>query len=221
METIKLKLYGFDELSKTAKQKALTACHELNIDFDWWDSSYDDFIAICACLGITVSKERIKFEGFYSQGDGSGFSATVDLTQLNKAIINKAWQDYAPKLDFDFTAIPIDRRVMALVENGVLEHDPKIISRSRNYGVVVDLGIYAVNERERNHDLVFEELDNLEEWLRKIAETLNKHLYKSLEAQYEYLTSDEAIIEGILANDYLFTADGKSANYLKKLSENN
>jgi hypothetical protein len=221
METIKLNLYGFGELSKTAKEKALTAYHELNIDFDWWDGEYDDFIEICSYLGITVNKESIKFEGFYSQGDGSGFNATVDLIQLNNAIITQAWKAYAPKLDFDFTATSIDRRVMALVENGVLEHEPKIISRSRNYGVVVDLGIYVVNTSDRNHDLVFEELDNLETWLRKVAETLNKHLYKSLETQYEYLTSDEAITGGILANDYFFTADGKSANYLKKLSQNN
>jgi hypothetical protein len=221
METIKLNLYGFDELSKTAKQKALTAYHELNIDFNWWDGEYDDFIEICAYLGIAVKKESIKFEGFYSQGDGSGFSATVDFIQLNKGIITQAWKVYAPKLEFDFTEIGIDRRVIALVESGVLEHEPKIISRSRNYGVVVDLGIYAVNERERSHDLVFEELDNLETWLRKIAETLNKRLYRSLETQYEYLTSDDAIAEGILANEYFFTADGKSANHLRKLSENN
>jgi hypothetical protein len=221
METIKLDLYGFDELPKTAKQKALTAYHELNIDFDWWDGEYDDFIEICSYLGIAVNKESIKFEGFYSQGDGSGFNATVDIIKLNNGIISQAWKDYAPKLDFDFKATSIDRRVLALVEKGVLEHEPKIISRSRNYGVVVDLGIYVVNTSDRSHDLVFEELDNLEEWLRKIAETLNKHLYKSLETQYEYLTSDEAITEGILANGYFFTADGKSANYLKKLSENN
>jgi len=34
------------------------------------------------------------------------------------------------------------------------------------------------------------------------------------------LTSEEAIAESIKANEYLFTADGKSATQLQQLAEN-
>jgi hypothetical protein len=219
MKTITLKLYSFNQLDKNAKQKALTTYQDLNIGFDWWDDDFEDFIALCSYMGIAVKKDSIKFRGFYSQGDGSGFSATADIPKLVTAIANQSWKDYAPMQEFVFIVPEIDRRVMALVAKGLLPSEPQIIGRSRQYGVVTDLGISEVIKDGETHDNIFEELDKLEEWLRSVAEILNCHLYKSLENQYEYLTSDTAIKESILTNEYLFTADGRSANHLIELNK--
>ena len=219
MKQITLKLYSFNELDKEAKGKALTTHRDLNINFDWWDDEFEDFIELCSRIGIAVIKDKIKFGGFYSQGDGSGFSAKVDILKLITAIENQSWKDYAPLQEFPFTTPGIDRRVLPLLAKGILPNEPQIISRSQFFGVVVDLGIYVVNEDGREHDNVFEELDKLEEWLRKIAETLNHYLYKTLENQYDFLCSDTAIKESILNMEYLFTADGRSANYLEQLTK--
>lgn len=108
---------------------------------------------------------------------------------------------------------------MALVAGGLLPSEPQIISRTRQYGVVTDLGISEVIKDGKTHDNIFEELDKLEDWLRSVAEILNRHLYKSLENQYEFLTSDTAVKESILNNEYLFTADGRSANHLVELNK--
>lgn len=218
MKTITLKLYSFNELDKEAKGKALTTYRDLNVNFDWWDDEFEDFIELCSYMGIAVIKDKISFRGFYSQGDGSGFSASVDIPKLITAIQNQEWKDYAPIQEFPFTAPEVDRRVLTLLKKGILPQEPQIIGRSRQYGVVVDLGVYVINEN-RQHDNVFEELDKLEEWLRQIADTLNRYLYKTLENQYEFLCSDTAIKESILNNEYLFTADGRSANYLEQLTK--
>jgi hypothetical protein len=190
----------------------------LNINFNWWDDEFEDFIELCSYLGIAVIKDAIKFRGFYSQGDGSGFSAKVDIPKLITAIVNQSWKDYAPIQEFPFTAPNIDRRALGLLTKDLLPNEPQINSMSRQYGVVVDLGIYVINEGGREHDNVFEELDKLEEWLRKIAQVLNSYLYSTLEKQYDFLTSDTAIKESILTNEYLFTADGRSANHLLELN---
>lgn len=219
MKTITLKLYSFDELDKKSKEKALTTYRGVNVDFDWWDDEFEDFIELCSYMGIAVIKDSIKFRGFYGQGDGSGFSAKVDLVQLQDAIKTEAWKSFAPLQQFPFHPARIDRRIWPLIANNILPNEPQIISTQRQYGVVVDLGSYVINEGDRLHDNVFEELDKLEEWLRKIAVTLNRHLYASLEKQYEFLISDTAIKESILSNDYLFTADGRSANYLEQLNK--
>jgi hypothetical protein len=219
MKTITLKLYSFNQLDKEAKQKALTTYQDLNIGFDWWEDEFDDFIALCSYLGITVNKDSIKFRGFYSQGDGSSFSAMVDIPKLVNAIANQSWKGYAPMQEFVFIVPQIDHRVTALVVKGILPSEPQIIGRSRQYGVVTDLGISEVIKDGKTHDNIFEELDKLEEWLRSVAEILNSHLYKTLENQYEFLTSDTAIKESILTNDYLFTADGRSANHLIELNK--
>ncbi|CAN5497299.1 hypothetical protein BH09BAC6_BH09BAC6_16240 [soil metagenome] len=220
MKTITLKLYNFKELTKEAKEKALTTYRDLNIDFYWWDNEYEDFIELVSYLGITIDKDSIKFSGFYSQGDGSAFSAKVNFAKLFNAIANQSWKDYAPHQDFPFQLPSIDRRVLALVNNGILPNEPQIIARYRHYDIAVDLGISVINENGRNHNLLFEELDNLETWLRDLAKHLNQYLYKSLENQYEFMISDTAVIETMLANEYLFTTDGRSANHLINLKNN-
>ena len=216
MKQITLKLYSFNELDKIAKEKALTTHRDLNVNFNWWDDEYEDFIELCSRMGIAVIKDKIKFEGFYWQGDGSAFSAKVDIIKLIAAIQNQGWKDYAPMQEFPFTAPEIDRRVLSLLAKELLPNEPQIIARYKQYGVVVDLGIYVINEN-RQHDNVFEELDKLEEWLRNIAEVLNRYLYSTLEKQYDFLCSDTAIKESMLNREYLFTADGRSANYLEEL----
>jgi hypothetical protein len=221
MKIIQLKLYAFSELDATTKEKARNACHDLNLDDDWWDYTYDDFITIGSLLGITVDKNSIHFDGFYSQGDGSTFSAEVDFPSLLKSIKHKGWRGYAPKLEFDFGWPGIDRRVLALVKQGKIDMNARIISRTRGYGVVVDLGVYPAFHPVKNYDLIYGELDDLEKWLDSVAQILNRFLYKQLQDNYEYLTGDEAVTEAIEANEYWFTADGKKATRLEALAETN
>ena len=220
MKTITLKLYGFNELAKEAKEKALTNYRDINADFDWWDNEYEDFITLCSYFGIAVIKDSIKFSGFYSQGDGSGFSAKVDLFKLQDAIEQQAWKSFAPGQEFPFHLPEIDLRVLALIVKNRLPNEPRVISTRNYYGIVVDLGVYPASGHGKAHDNIFEELDRLEEWLKGIAETLNCYLYNTLEKQYEFLISDDAVKESILSNEYLFTADGRSANHLEQLTNN-
>ena len=61
------------------------------------------------------------------------------------------------------------------------------------------------DENETARDVEQQELD--EEFLKSILEDYRI----MLEKQYEYLTSEDAIIETIEANEYEFTEDGKLA----------
>jgi hypothetical protein len=42
MKTIEVKLYSFDELSEEAKEKAIEKLYDLNVDYEWWEMTYDD-----------------------------------------------------------------------------------------------------------------------------------------------------------------------------------
>ena len=217
MKTIQLKLFTFRELGRTAKQRALTGFRHLNTGFDWWVDEYEDFVNLCATLGISVDRSSLKFSGFYGQGDGSAFSASVDFARLPEAIRQQAWKAYAPLQEFRFPELQVDHRVLRLVENGILPNEMQIIARQRVNGITVNLGIYVVQEY-KTHDNVFEELDQLEEWLRSIADILNRYLYDTLQRQYEFLTADRTVKESILLNEYLFSADGRAANHLYQLA---
>ncbi|WEA00697.1 hypothetical protein [Mucilaginibacter sp. SJ] len=218
MKTITLNLYSFPELDREAKAKALISNRDLNFGFDWWDSEFEDFISLCGYMGIAVLKESISFRGFYCQGDGSGFSAKVDIPRLQVAIQEQAWKTHAPMQEFHLMPATIDLRVMRIVAKGILPNEPQVICRKKQFGVAVDLGIYVIDENGKEHPNIFDELQKLEDWLRSVAEVLNRHLFDSLENRYDYLCSDAAVEESMLNNGFLFTADGKSAGYLDKLN---
>ena len=48
-----------------------------------------------------------------------------------------------------------------------------------------------------------------EEVVTEALRDLARWLYRQLEREYEYLTSDEAVDETIAANDYTFTETGR------------
>src|SRR6187402_1337977 len=49
MKVINLKLYQFKELDRKAKENALNLYRDINVNFNWWESVYEDFIWLCAC----------------------------------------------------------------------------------------------------------------------------------------------------------------------------
>jgi hypothetical protein len=53
MRTIETKAYTFDELSDDAKAKAISRLSHINVEYDWWESTYED----AAQIGL-------KIEGF-------------------------------------------------------------------------------------------------------------------------------------------------------------
>ena len=42
MKTIEINLYKFSELSEDAKQNAINKLSNINVEFDWWQSTYED-----------------------------------------------------------------------------------------------------------------------------------------------------------------------------------
>ena len=219
MKTIKLDLYEFEELSAEAKERAIIKHRDFNLIPLWWDFVYDDFVNLCIYLGVAVDKDSISFDGFYSQGDGSGFNADVNIVALKNAVENQSWKEYAPNEQFNFQPLGIDRRVMGLIEKGGIQLQPRIINSNRGKGVIADMGGYPARG-PRFHDYIYGEIDALEASLKCVADELNKFLYKSLEREYDHLTSDGVVAEALTANEIPFTADGRSAIALENLTKN-
>ena len=220
MKTIKLNLYEFAELEETARQKAIEADRYINVQHQWWEVIYDDFVSICDTIGITVAKKDIFFRGFYSQGDGSGFTAEISLPVLLEGIVNQNWKAYAPKLELDLKVPDIDRRVLTLIQDGKLDTAPQITHPHRAYYVKAELNENLPYSRH-GYPQIEKQLDILEDGVIKIAEILNRLLYKSLEAEYEYQTDEQSVAGVLEANEYWFTADGKKATRLESLSFKN
>lgn len=213
MKSIAINLFSIDELNQQAQEVALEHHRHINIYHRWWEDDYEDFKTLCATMGITV--EEIFFRGFYSQGDGSTFSSTIDVSAFIRGVAEQVWKKDFPTLELDIEKCPIHPRVIDLIESGVdIEISMMTDTHHRYYFVHYYSSSYLNNTNGRKHSRIEEELDKLDKWAKETLDTLNHYLYKNLEETCDYLKSDDAVKEAIEANQYLFTKEGDKADSL-------
>lgn len=193
MKTININLYRLDELSSEAQERALEKNRDINAHQDWHEFTIDKWKERLEELGF--SNPDISFSGFSSQGDGASFTATINFhTLLNHLImcnIDPALCDVA----------------LRFAENNQLSGS--ILRLDRHYShektVVVSLELdYFHDPRKIWRDKELELTNTVQIYAREIM----RKIYKELEAEYEYLTSDEAVKESLIINEYDFTAEG-------------
>lgn len=61
MKTVSVNLYSYAELSDKAKEKALEKLWDINVSFDWWDSTYED----AANIGLRIRA----FDAYHAEGE--------------------------------------------------------------------------------------------------------------------------------------------------------
>ena len=84
-------------------------------------------------------------------------------------------------------------------------------SKSHQYEHEYTMSIHVEYNDEPTGRIQLVEFDNLEKELLEDARNEAREIYKRLQNEYEYLTSDKSIIETIEANEYDFTEDGHIA----------
>ncbi len=215
MKAITINLYELQELNEQAKQKALDEYRYINVEHEWWDYIFEDFKAICATIGIQADTGKMYFRGFYSQGDGSAFDATINVPSLLDGIRQEKWKEYAPNEKLSFAAMTIDNRILNLFKSQLID-SPIIISKA-HYIVVEQPFDFEYNKRT-DFTHIEDKLQVIRDWVEGVAKQLNRFLYNTLRDNYEELISDKAVTDGIEANEYQFTSDGKPANRLALLA---
>ncbi len=193
--TIRTKVYQFNELSNEAKQVAIEWANSVNLNTDDFDefikeefTENEDFFTI----------DKVYYSGFWSQGDGAMF----EYSGINK----------------DFVNTIIDGLKIPNWKKNVLKHCIYVSGNGRQSG-------HYYHENSCSHNIYIESdngaqnytnIENLielysseiEEAIIDKYKDLARELYKTLETEYEYQTSEESISETIIANEYEFTKDG-------------
>ena len=190
MRTIMVKktLYQFHELPEDAKQYAIsTYWYE-----DWdYEGVFYDAKQIGKCMGIDI--DDIYFRGFCSQGDGACFTGHYRYAKAGV----KAVMEYAPQ----------DKELHRIAKE-LQEVQRKCFYKL--YATITQSGMYCHEGAMRfeiySCDNNYTEIEEagLKEALRDFA----RWIYKSLEEQYEYETSEEAVLEACEANGYEFDEKG-------------
>jgi hypothetical protein len=209
-ELICTTVYRYGELSDAAREKARDWYRDLGPHDDWWDAVYDDFERICEILGIrlkttpvhlvgggTCHRPCIWFSGFWSQGDGACFAGYLSHAKGAAARI----RDYAPT---DASLRDIADRLQAIQRQNFYQLSAEVAHRGRYYH---EYCMFVEVTRDSPAGQV--PTGDAEEIVTEALRDLARWLYRQLETEYDHLTSDEAIEEAIVINEYIFTEAGR------------
>jgi hypothetical protein len=198
----------------TPRQRKLIDKHrDWNVEhIDWWDCTYDDFVEYAAERGFTTDHKNISFSGFWSQGDGASFTGSIDVPTFIKFHKLETAYPWIMKLfehGGDIYA-KVDRFGSLYVHENTCWAE---VSDCDEFSAVIDTKgddtRYAVLAEWDKH--LQSDIDQLEEVMESTRLEMCRHLYKQLEAEYDHLTSDEAVWDSIEANE-LYNQEGDDDN---------
>ncbi len=170
------KVYKVDELPEDIQQKILENYADINVNFDWWDSMYEDAKNVLLRIdGFDLARNR---------------HCTGNFIEYAEDTAKKIIAEHGESCETWGTA------------TNYLTERAELVKKYSDGVSVYDYD----NDQEKidaDYDNDQEKIDA--EFLRSILEDYSIMLQK----EYEYKTSEEAIIETLKANDYDFTVDGK------------
>ena len=203
-------VYELPELSRAARERARAWYRDACLDHDWYDTVFEDFETVCGLLGVTLRTQivrlvgggtreipKILFTGFWSQGDGASYDGLYRYIPRAARSI----RSHAPK-DEDLHAIADalqdtqKRNIFQLAAD---------IHQSGRYCHEYTMSI----EVERDSPTGQAMTDDAEATVVEAIRDLARWLYRQLQSEYDYLTSDAAVDETIIANRYSFTGAGE------------
>ena len=203
-------VYAIEELSETAKESARTWYRGTCLEHEWYDAVFEDFETVCRLLGVTLRTSPVRlmgggtraaahifFRGFWSQGDGACFEGSFGHAKGAP----KAIRAHAPT---DTELHRIADVLRAVQQRNFYE----LLADVRHRGHYCHEYCMAIAV-ERDSPTGQAMTENAEDTVAEALRDLARWLYRALEREYEYLTSDAAIDEAIAVNGWTFTADGE------------
>jgi hypothetical protein len=187
-----------DSMADEVKQSLIEQYHDINVDYDWWDCAYEDFKQQMSEKGIHV--ENIYFSGFWSQGDGACFEGAVYVADFaNFMDIHNLSEKYpASKFMADWSELHL--QISKEASHYCHENTVGVYLRDNTGNPYEDFSprweIYDTMQTLFDSEFAQLELD-----CEEIVKGYMQDLYRTLQKEYEYLTSAEVVWETIVAND--------------------
>lgn len=213
---IETPVFKFDQLSDEAKKHALEKNYEWNIDHEWWDAVYDDAIMMGEIMGISIDTRKgskapaIYFSGFSSQGDGAScecsYSYKVGALKELKSAAPARYKDHETKKwveqEGNVELHRICKALTAVQRKHFYQLEAKV-SVCGHYSHSGCTRVTVEHAEERYRDI-----GDAEEDITQLLRDFMDWIYDRLEAEYNYLTSEEQIRDSLIANEVEFTEEG-------------
>lgn len=183
METFQV--CSFSELNKEQQRKVTERLRDINVDYEWFEYTLEEMRKDLENLGF--NKVVINFSGFHSQGDGASFTGNFDIPASKK--------EKSKRISLFKSECGI--KVFSDLGEELMEH---VFSKEDK-----DLGVSV--ERISHHYSHENTIDSDNDFVKSWSKRYSREIYRALENEYNHLTSDEAVVETIEANDYEFVLD--------------
>ncbi len=206
-------VYTLDELScPSAREKARDWYRVHHSDSNWYENVYEDFRAVCGIFGINLRQRVFRlsngrfmeepciwFSGFCSQGDGACFEGRWHWQSATA----RRLREYATQ---DHELHRIADALQAVQKRNFWQLQAEIHHRGR-YCHPYSMDITVTRNSPTGQAMTADAEAAVSEALRDLA----FWLYRQLENEYDRLTSDAAVDEALLINEYTFTEAGLRA----------
>lgn len=190
----------FNELSEEAKDKVRAANHP-DTEYEWWDCLEEDYKADGEERGFDI--ENMYWSGFSSQGDGACWKGRVNTLTFLRYHLKPEHPQFA---QYQVLLELIEQgwvdRSVRVTQSGHYSHQytmetdtPDLVGYGTDdvleSGVLMGASVEVLCESTNINTL----LDEFQLWMRDEARNYAGEYYKALEKAYDWLCSDEAIID--------------------------
>ena len=199
MRTKEIKIGTYEEWkaeNETVAQRILEKHSDINVDFEgWYEDIIENFCENVEKIGFNVTIDDVQFSGFWSQGDGASFTGSIDILKYLKE--TKQLTAYRP--------------LVKAINEGNVENIVGITRDSCLYNHENTCSVDTIEVYGYISPKVEDLRIDLEYELEEKRKDLSIELYRDLEKTYNYLCSEEAIVETLVANEYEFDESGDIA----------
>ena len=207
-------VYEFDELSDKAKEKAREWFRQYVFqDSSDWEFVYQDANTSAELMGITIAQRKVEsvsgktfyepeiyYSGFWSQGDGACFKGNYAFVENALARV----AGHAP-VDEELHRIASEFDRLQAKYAGRITASVTLMNSHYSHSNTMQVDSCFVDDDGDELNLADEDADGLQQLMRDFA----NWIYRQLEKEYNYQSSDETIDDNIRANEYTFTENGK------------
>lgn len=210
-------LYKFNELSDEAKAHAIQTYWASDVHTDF---VYEDAVRMGSLMGIEISERAwtnsngfkgstpiIYYSGFWSQGDGACFEGYYRYQKGAVAAIKKETGFGCKCQDGTIgTGDPTLIRIAQGLQDAQRRNFYRLVATCKHRGHYYHSGCMDVEVEDSEHRYrdIGADYDEIKGLLREFADWI----YKRLEVDYEWQTSEEAVLESCEANGYEFDEKG-------------
>ena len=187
MQTKVIETYGIEELEGRAKENALEWLRE-GLDYEWYDFVFEDAKKCASILGIEIG------DIYFSMDDGACFNGRFSYAKGWK----KALKAYAP---IDAELLRIGQELQEIQKPFLYQIGGTVGINGRYYTTICE----SADINGRFADVPDSAIDALSQVFTDFA----SWIFSRLRTEYEWLMSEEQLIETAKANGYAFDSEGR------------